>query len=467
MLTARSSSALFAAIVACGLAASLATPTRADHQTPFSDAAFPVADWSFTRTAIGGGSNSVVTQELVSGGPDTARRVSLTVGPPSAGNTTGLVVVHGDHINIAPQNTFYPAFGDIASIDFSIRSLYVSGSGFAHRVGFLVEQNGVRYVHGDLQTWIPNAGWLTPSASVTASGFTRIDGLPGHPDFSSTGAPLKFGYRTTCSKVGPGAIAEAVLYDDFSVIVRRNTFTFEVASDAAWFGRFFGGGTQGSGSAQVRSTGGNPGSHLRITHAVNAGSSIVGAWMYDWAQVVNPSGGAVESIDMFIDTRWVQGPTSPSISIAIWQNGVDYYSPRMQIPVSTEWLTIKTPRFRATDFLRRDGLPGNPDFSPTGAPLTVGFRSRMEHNLTQRTIYINDYDNWSAIIHFLPCDSDFNGDWVVDNADFVIFASSYQILDCADAEMPAGCLADLNNDEIVDNSDFVSFVWAYQLFNCP
>jgi hypothetical protein len=91
----------------------------------------------------------------------------------------------------------------------------------------------------------------------------------------------------------------------------------------------------------------------------------------------------------------------------------------------------------------------------------------MEHNLTQRTVYINDYDNWSAIIHFLPCDSDFNADWLVDDSDFVAFANSYQILDCADPVMPAGCPADLNDDAFVDDADFVIFAGAYELFSCP
>ncbi|MGH7243356.1 MAG: glycosyl hydrolase, partial [Phycisphaerales bacterium] len=64
------------------------------------------------------------------------------------------------------------------------------------------------------------------------------------------------------------------------------------------------------------------------------------------------------------------------------------------------------------------------------------------------------------------CPGDFNKDGLVDDADFVFFASSYNILDCADPSMPAGCPADLNSDLFVDDSDFVEFVAAYNALLC-
>jgi len=66
-----------------------------------------------------------------------------------------------------------------------------------------------------------------------------------------------------------------------------------------------------------------------------------------------------------------------------------------------------------------------------------------------------------------PCPGDLNGDGFVDDSDFVIFASNYNILDCADPTMPAGCPADLNGDAFVDDSDFVIFVAAYDALLCP
>ncbi|MBS0187750.1 MAG: hypothetical protein JSS51_06755 [Planctomycetes bacterium] len=65
------------------------------------------------------------------------------------------------------------------------------------------------------------------------------------------------------------------------------------------------------------------------------------------------------------------------------------------------------------------------------------------------------------------CPGDLNNDGFVDDADFVLFAGAYDILDCAEPTMPAGCPADLNNDGLVDDSDFVIFVSAYNELICP
>ncbi|MFO0860379.1 MAG: M12 family metallo-peptidase [Phycisphaerales bacterium] len=67
----------------------------------------------------------------------------------------------------------------------------------------------------------------------------------------------------------------------------------------------------------------------------------------------------------------------------------------------------------------------------------------------------------------LPCPADLNGDGMVEDGDFVIFAAAYNILDCSDPAMPSGCPADLNADEFVDDTDFVVFVGAYNELLCP
>jgi len=64
------------------------------------------------------------------------------------------------------------------------------------------------------------------------------------------------------------------------------------------------------------------------------------------------------------------------------------------------------------------------------------------------------------------CPADLNGDGFVDDSDFPIFVVAYNILDCADAAMPAGCPADFNGDDLVDDADFVVFVVAYNELVC-
>jgi len=65
------------------------------------------------------------------------------------------------------------------------------------------------------------------------------------------------------------------------------------------------------------------------------------------------------------------------------------------------------------------------------------------------------------------CTGDLNSDGLVDDADFVLFLTGYNILDCADPGMPAGCPADLNSDAVVDDTDFQLFVPAYDALLCP
>lgn len=67
----------------------------------------------------------------------------------------------------------------------------------------------------------------------------------------------------------------------------------------------------------------------------------------------------------------------------------------------------------------------------------------------------------------VSCPADLNNDWVVDDADFVTFASAYDTLDCSDPSMPQGCPADLNADGFVEDADFVLFAAAYNKLVCP
>ena len=69
-------------------------------------------------------------------------------------------------------------------------------------------------------------------------------------------------------------------------------------------------------------------------------------------------------------------------------------------------------------------------------------------------------EGYSALLYvsFRSCNADLNGDSVVDNSDFVLFANAYNnFLDT---------LGDFNNDGFTDNSDFVVFANAYNDFLC-
>lgn len=75
---------------------------------------------------------------------------------------------------------------------------------------------------------------------------------------------------------------------------------------------------------------------------------------------------------------------------------------------------------------------------------------------------------FSAEFDFVPgCAADLNRDAFVDDADFVLFARAYNVLECLDPAMPADCPANLNNDLSVDDEDFVLFATAYNELVCP
>ena len=66
----------------------------------------------------------------------------------------------------------------------------------------------------------------------------------------------------------------------------------------------------------------------------------------------------------------------------------------------------------------------------------------------------------------LPCPADFDGNRIVDDADFLAFDTAHDITDCADPTMPAGCAADLNGDGFVGDDDFIIFAAAYDALTC-
>lgn len=66
------------------------------------------------------------------------------------------------------------------------------------------------------------------------------------------------------------------------------------------------------------------------------------------------------------------------------------------------------------------------------------------------------------------CVGDLNGDGLVDDEDFVIFAAAYNALICpTNPGLYACCPADFNGDGFVDDADFVLFAGAYDDLLCP
>lgn len=65
------------------------------------------------------------------------------------------------------------------------------------------------------------------------------------------------------------------------------------------------------------------------------------------------------------------------------------------------------------------------------------------------------------------CPADLNADGLVDDADFQIFAASYNSLLCNDPVVAPGCPGDLDLDGLTNDDDFTIFAAAYNELLCP
>ena len=118
-------------------------------------------------------------------------------------------------------------------------------------------------------------------------------------------------------------------------------------------------------------------------------------------------------------------------------------------------------------------VTGTPVPNALGTQVTgLSFNIAPNATVGGQTMRVVNADGNVSTTNFLtvtapPCPADFNNDSFVDDTDFVIFAAAYNLLDCADPNMPVGCPADLNNDGFVDDTDFVLFATAYETLICP
>jgi hypothetical protein len=122
-----------------------------------------------------------------------------------------------------------------------------------------------------------------------------------------------------------------------------------------------------------------------------------------------------------------------------------------------------------------NGLNGSPDvIDMQRFDLPVEFDSQTLDRIRitdQRQIFVHS-GIVSGITVFgqsdlVLCPADFNEDYFVDDADFVLFSDQYTAWDCHADDMPNGCVADLNKDGVVDDSDFILFAGWYGVMMCP
>jgi hypothetical protein len=166
----------------------------------FSDAIFNISGWQLVTEQEGNGGNLSFHQESIGGNTDEYMHITLTVNaaPPYS-------VVFGAFFRTGavydPQTQ-----GEIVTLEYSEDSIMFDGFGDGQHSGLALRQNDVIYYAnfpfpgvGLIQS--NQSSWTSQSfTSLRAEDFGRPNTLGGphtpdvHPDFSSGGAPIEFGF---------------------------------------------------------------------------------------------------------------------------------------------------------------------------------------------------------------------------------------------------------------------------------
>jgi hypothetical protein len=407
--------------------------------TAFAEQSFADANW--TTSSFGSGTVTGTQTDAASGNPGTAWNVRNQI--------AGTGAVRGFHAWACPSYDPHTR-GPVARIDMSIDAKYISGvGGNGQQVNVGIMQGGVAYRAGQHPTG-STGDWTTLTFSQTAADFIRVDGLPGTPDLTSCGDPISFGFVTSNSGT---AYATRVYYDNLSIAVTSAT---DPISDADFPGANWSVTSFGNGSVtgvQTDDASGNPGFARNVRNQVTSGTVVGFHKRLDPAAVVNPgTSGPIASIALSIDARYISGPgaNGQQVGLALEQGGIAYRAPTLPTGNSGEWVTLTFANV-AGDFTRIDGLPGAPDFSAGGGPVTLGFATANSGGPYAVRVY---YDNFSATVAFGPrCRSDFNVDCTSNSTDVSDFINQWF------QDQTAGTLiTDWDDNDVVNSTDVSEFI---------
>jgi hypothetical protein len=187
--------------------------THAEALTTFFDDTFNDSDWTrFAEHQSGPLFFEETAEQRTSGGNPGAYRHMTHYW----GSGTQVFVFHLNNNAIYDPS----AQGAIVSINYSadIIGFYYSPNFGVFGDGILIEQDG-RLFRTVTQGNPFNNLWQTKSfTGLTADNFTALDDLVSHPDFSSAGSPIKFGYiRANTIFTTPATLSHGI--DNWSVTI--------------------------------------------------------------------------------------------------------------------------------------------------------------------------------------------------------------------------------------------------------
>ncbi|MFN7022099.1 MAG: hypothetical protein ACK4WH_12335 [Phycisphaerales bacterium] len=178
----------------------------------YSDGEFVPSTWGFETVVLGTGGTSAAAQ-VGAGNPGNARRLTNSV------NAGGTVYGFSRYGTTQAVGRYDPSVaGAIASVDWSLESLFVSGGDAGGQAVMLGAKQGAIVYAADVGQTGTGAGWVTHGAvGLTEADFQPLNGA-APIDFSASGAPLRFGFIVGNS--GAESFTSVAVYDNFSVTLR-------------------------------------------------------------------------------------------------------------------------------------------------------------------------------------------------------------------------------------------------------
>jgi hypothetical protein len=163
---------------------------------------------------------------------------------------------------------------------------------------------------------------------------------------------------------------------------------------------------------------------------------------------------------------------SPFGSPALTANGDENIDIILDNPARSFGFDVKVNSFGSvfvTAYDAADRLMGSLELLPSTFGFfgitAVGGVSRVNFKSVNGSIENSLLDNVTR--GKVVCPADLNADNLVDDADFQIFAASYNSLLCNDPVVAPGCPGDLDLDGLTNDDDFTIFAAAYNELLCP
>jgi hypothetical protein len=183
----------------------------------FFDGEFDQTNWTIVTQTIVNGGTVVAAQVGAGGNPDAFREIQNTV---NGGNGSA---IYGIHMNTAA--TYDPSVsGAVATVDYSEDSILFVGAGDGQATSPAILQAGdYFFLQWDLFLYANQSVWTPQSLTeLTPIDFRTLLDASSHPDFSTDGAQITFGFVRANSTRDFGYSNQAGI-DNWSVSLHTET----------------------------------------------------------------------------------------------------------------------------------------------------------------------------------------------------------------------------------------------------